>query len=108
MKHLIFLLLFSTSALADIDETECPAGQEYDQVTKECIPIDTDGDGIPNYEDDDIDGDGIINEEDDDIDGDGELNEIDGDDDGDGIEDISGLPQITNGRLGWQEVIIKN
>jgi len=46
--------------------------------------IDSDGDGQPNYKDDDIDGDGIKNENDDDIDGDGTKNDQDDDIDGDG------------------------
>ncbi|MCR9249157.1 MAG: LruC domain-containing protein [bacterium] len=46
--------------------------------------VDTDGDGVPNDEDDDLDGDGIIDEKDDDVDGDGVPNSEDGDMDGDG------------------------
>lgn len=46
---------------------------------------DTDDDGIPDEDDDDIDGDGTTNDNDDDIDGDGIPNGDDGDIDGDGI-----------------------
>ena len=45
---------------------------------------DTDGDGVPDEEDDDMDGDGIIDEKDDDVDGDGTPNDEDDDMDGDG------------------------
>jgi hypothetical protein len=41
------------------------------------IWIDSDGDGIPNWDDDDVDGDGLLNEDDPDIDGDTIPNEID-------------------------------
>jgi hypothetical protein len=47
---------------------------------------DTDGDGIPDYLDDDMDGDGIPNSADPDIDGDGILNDLDFDIDGDGVD----------------------
>jgi hypothetical protein len=47
---------------------------------------DTDGDGIPNDEDDDIDGDGIPNGEDGDVDGDGIDNSNDHEIDGDGLD----------------------
>lgn len=49
--------------------------------------VDTDGDGIPNDNDDDIDNDGKKNDVDDDIDGDGIANDDDDDDDGDGEDD---------------------
>ena len=47
--------------------------------------VDTDGDGVPDYLDDDDDNDGILDDHDDDDDGDGILDN-DEDDDGDGIE----------------------
>jgi hypothetical protein len=52
-------------------------------------PLDSDGDGIPNFFDSDSDGDGIpdIVETDDDFDGDGIPNYLDLDSDGDGIDD---------------------
>lgn len=49
------------------------------------LPVDTDGDGIPNDQDWDIDGDSLPNGFDYDIDGDGIMNESDLDIDGDGI-----------------------
>jgi len=61
---------------------------QYEYAQAQIIPpsvIDTDDDGIPNSEDDDIDGDGIPNSEDTDIDGDGIPNSEDTDTDGDGI-----------------------
>lgn len=90
------------------DKEECPEGQVYDNRLKECVDLDNDGEitPVPEPTPEDIDGDGILNEDDPDIDGDGILNEDDGDADGDGIEDESGLPQIQQGRLGWQEVYI--
>lgn len=51
-----------------------------------CVEPDTDGDGIPDSQDDDIDGDGIPNDEEDE-DGDGIPDYLDDDDDGDGIPD---------------------
>ncbi len=54
------------------------------------VPIDSDGDGIPNFEDPDDDGDGIptalerVEGQDTDTDGDGQPNYLDFDDDGDG------------------------
>ncbi len=59
------------------------AGVDFDLSR---IPLDTDGDAIPNVVDDDIDGDGLLNPEDDDIDGDGKPNTDDNDIDGDGID----------------------
>ncbi|MBN1604774.1 MAG: hypothetical protein JW915_24405 [Chitinispirillaceae bacterium] len=50
---------------------------------------DIDGDGIPNTSDKDIDGDDIDNIDDNDIDGDGIQNEFDSDIDGDGITNTS-------------------
>ncbi|MEK6976758.1 MAG: sialidase family protein [Candidatus Thermoplasmatota archaeon] len=50
-------------------------------------PLDTDGDGVPNNEDDDLDGDGLANGEDDDLDGDGVVDTADNDLDGDGVPD---------------------
>lgn len=46
---------------------------------------DSDGDGVPNEQDDDLDGDGIIDEKDEDVDGDGTPNSEDDDMDGDGM-----------------------
>ena len=51
----------------------------------EALP-DADGDGTPNFMDEDIDGDGQENWEDDDMDGDGKPNDQDPDIDGDGME----------------------
>jgi hypothetical protein len=52
-------------------------------------PLDSDGDGIPNFFDSDSDGDGIPDsiETDDDLDNDGIPNYLDNDSDGDGIDD---------------------
>ncbi len=57
--------------------------------------VDSDNDGVPNEQDDDLDGDGIIDEKDDDVDGDGVPNDEDDDMDGDGVsndedDDIDG------------------
>ena len=49
--------------------------------------MDIDGDGVPNFRDDDVDGDSITNETDPDIDGDGVFNLIDIDIDGDAVTD---------------------
>ncbi len=48
-------------------------------------PVDTDGDGTPNGEDDDDDGDGVPDEDDEDCDGDGDEDFEDDDADGDGV-----------------------
>ena len=56
-----------------------------------CVPFpeqDTDGDGIPDWEDLDIDGDGLLNGDDSDVDGDGLLNAVDPDIDGDGVANL--------------------
>jgi len=74
--------IFSDEELAYLALLFSRAGLDFDLSQ---IPLDTDGDAIPNVVDDDVDGDGILNAEDDDIDGDGELNIEDDDIDGDGI-----------------------
>ena len=51
------------------------------------ISADTDGDGIPNSEDDDDDGDGVPDTAENDADGDGIPNDSDTDDDNDGVGD---------------------
>jgi len=63
------------------DEDPCPLNPDPN-----CKAADTDGDGIPDSEDDDIDGDGIPNDQDDDDDGDGipDWQDMDHDQDGDG------------------------
>ncbi len=57
-------------------------------------PTDTDGDGIPDYQDPDDDNDGIdtADELKEDADGDGKVNYLDDDDDGDGIPTADELP----------------
>ena len=64
---------------------------------KIALPVDTDNDGLYDYEDDDIDGDTVINENDFfpenvdewvDTDNDGIGNNADSDDDGDGLSDV--------------------
>lgn len=54
-------------------------GKTVQIQNSEVMPIDTDGDGIPNNEDPDIDNDGLVNANDSDIDGDGTSNFDDGD-----------------------------
>lgn len=54
-----------------LGEPDLPPGEEGPPAINPHTPPDTDGDGIPDDNDDDIDGDGIPNSEDDDKDGDG-------------------------------------
>ena len=75
--------IFSDEELAYLALLFSRAGLDFDLSQ---IPLDTDGDAIPNIVDDDIDGDGVLNSEDDDIDGDGQPNGDDDDIDGDGID----------------------
>jgi len=76
--------------LADLDEDGLPNGLELDFGLDPEDPadgLDIDGDGIPNFRDDDVDGDRISNQTDPDIDGDGLFNLIDADIDGDAVPD---------------------
>jgi hypothetical protein len=58
---------------------------------------DRDGDGVPNFRDDDVDGDNIPNETDPDIDGDGLFNLIDIDIDGDSVIDTQDFDMDADG-----------
>jgi len=60
----------------DADNSNDPEGDD-NQLDGDWGIQDTDGDGIPDNQDDDIDGDGIPNNEDDDVDGDGIPNDED-------------------------------
>lgn len=105
---LLTLILVTSNIYAAKPDPECPDGQIYDKIKKECVDDPNNDGGItPVPSPEDIDGDGILNEDDPDIDGDGLPNETDSDADGDGLEDSSGLPQITEGRFGWQEIYKK-
>ena len=66
------------------NDIELEFGLDVDDPTD---GYDSDGDGIPNFRDDDVDGDSITNETDPDIDGDGVFNLIDIDMDGDAVLD---------------------
>jgi hypothetical protein len=68
-----------------------PSGNLIDSFVLSGLSVDTDGDGTPDYLDEDSDGDGIldIDEGGGDIDNDGIPNNQDTDADGDGIDDIA-------------------
>ena len=57
----------------------CEEGCGYVNDQFVCYDIDTDGDGLPDYNDPDVDGDGIPNDDDLDADGDGQDDPINGD-----------------------------
>ncbi len=86
ITHIIYHIAITTSEDFNISD--------YNGTIVTLIPggygpnDDFDGDGYPNWWDEDVDGDGISNSEDDDIDGDGIPNWADNDDDGDGINDV--------------------
>ncbi len=78
---------------ADIDSDNDGIG-DVAEGKREDPPRDTDGDGIPDYQDTDDDGDGVAtrNELDLDTDGDGVPDYLDTDDDGDGIATADEMP----------------
>lgn len=74
----------------DSDGDGIPNSQDDDidgDGQKNSVDSDIDGDGTPNISDNDMDGDGLPNSRDTDIDGDGIPNHLDTDDDGDGVPD---------------------
>lgn len=95
---LLLMLLICVGMHCGQDENDPPTSPNSDITL-----VDTDGDGIPNVDDDDIDGDGIPNASDDDMDGDGTVNTQDLDIDGDGIPnaadsdiDSDGIPNASD------------
>lgn len=68
-------------------------GDGVDDNSELVLPLDPDGDGVPNFQDDDSDGDGLSDwhEQGGDLDGDGTPNALDTDADGDGVDDATEL-----------------
>ena len=66
-------------------------------------PVDLDGDGVANTEDEDLDGDGTANPQDEDLDGDGTANSQDPDADGDAVADETDKDLDSDGVVDTQD-----